>query len=378
MIGNKKNSVEIFLLFAAAFFLIQSISVLTDSVKDTLLEQRMDQYGEWEYSLPGRFQTYLDPVAEKAGSVLILGIMQLAGGDESISIGSYDQAALDMARLTLVEGRLPEKSGEIAIEMEALIRLGLQYKIGMELELRLGVLQKTEGLTTDYIFTEKTFPYTVCGVIKSYSSGWATEGRHDIPNAIVTPDTQDTVLESFKAEGWQTEGIVFRNFVLFTLKRGYNGNSLTEYLNKAGIPSSDMIHNIKTYPENPYSVLDGVLQLLYIACSLIACCLLLMTVIKNISLQRISLQQLVCLGAGRGQIRSIVLWQCLFYVGGALPCGLLCGAFAGSGLIWLGTAITGTQISLRITGEGVFFSLLTGLAVTGVGAIIPALFSKQL
>lgn len=376
--GNKKIAVEIFLLFSAAFFLIQSIFVLTDSVRNTLLEQRMNQYGEWEYSLPGNFVEQLGGIAEQSGLISVSGMMRLSAGGGNIPVGYYDQEALDMARLTLVEGRLPEKSGEIAVEMETLLRMGLPYDTGMELEVKLGVLQKVKDLPDSYIFTDKTFKFTISGVIKSFSSGWATAREYNIPQAIVTSDTEAMIIESLQSEGRQTEDIVTENYSLFTLKHGQDRDSLKVFLENAGIPSEGFISNTKTYPINPYSVLDGVLRMLYIACSLIACCLLLMTVDKNISLQRASWRQLLCLGADRGQVRCIILWQCMLYVTAALPCGLLCGIAAGSSLIALGSAITGTEISLRITGEGIFYSLLTGLAVTAIGAVIPAVFSKKL
>ena len=106
-------------------------------------------------------------------------------------VGYYDEEALSLMPRTCVEGRLPERPGEIALEETALAQLRLDIGVGDQVT---WMMQPLEGLPE-----ERT--YTLVGVLndqspymESYGSMISDHGTPEWPNALVYP--QDTPFQT--------------------------------------------------------------------------------------------------------------------------------------------------------------------------------------
>lgn len=177
---RKRNTVFMTLLLALMFFLIGSIPSLF-SAKDILLfHARADIRGIFDgmlFDLSAEQKEGLKAHPDNlrsAGYIEHYGAYEING--ESIRIGSFDAAALELGWIDAVEGRLPEAAGEIVLE-EFYKRL-VPEGIGSALTL----------LTEN---GEKT--YTVCGFIEDYTLSWSqginlNDLVEDLPHALVAPE----------------------------------------------------------------------------------------------------------------------------------------------------------------------------------------------
>ena len=88
--------------------------------------------------------------------------------DVAVAIGSYDEIADYLMNRTLLEGRLPEAPGEVALEQSALDRLRIERAVGDELTL---TLTPIDGLPE-----ERT--YTIVGLLSEQSRNLDIQAHH--------------------------------------------------------------------------------------------------------------------------------------------------------------------------------------------------------
>lgn len=153
------------LFFSAALQSIQSSALFTQR------EERFRSYGAWNCAVVGG-----PGVGEKAAqhlSVRRAGIMRCyTDGESGLLAGTADETAIDLGRLTLQEGTWPQGPAEIAVEAWALVKNGYSLELGQ-------------------VIPVAGQPYTLCGVIRSYSQGWKStlQTYEDVAlQAVVTPD----------------------------------------------------------------------------------------------------------------------------------------------------------------------------------------------
>ena len=176
------------ILFFIFLFGISSI-IYTDSYKMTLEDQRKSTYGAWHV---GFFNTDEDlfqllkkhATVESAGSIKFYGYVisqdsakiNIVGG-----IGSADENTIDIGNIELLGGSFPSKDNEIAIEASYLNQLGYSYELGQTITL-------TTASNDNLDENIQTTSYTLCGVIKNYSSYWKTDGNM-LPSFFLSQDS---------------------------------------------------------------------------------------------------------------------------------------------------------------------------------------------
>ncbi len=123
--------------------------------------------------------------------MLQYGDLQVVGMDPSISVGNFDETALELGRLNTVEGRFPEAADEIVLQESWKARLE-----GLEVGDTLTLL--TEKGERDYI---------VSGFLENYTQLWVDE---DDPNYLVRKLPAALVsLEGAPGEAVQTDALVY-------------------------------------------------------------------------------------------------------------------------------------------------------------------------
>lgn len=105
--------------------------------------------------------------------------------DTGICAGYYDETAERLMNRTLKDGRLPEKTGEMAAEQSALVRLGLDASVGDTLTLAMRPINGTRE--------ERTF--TLVGILNEQTAyldtGYGDDGMR-FPALLVFPAEQYT------------------------------------------------------------------------------------------------------------------------------------------------------------------------------------------
>ncbi len=184
--SQRKQLCLILLCMAISFFLMEFIFLFSDSMEETLQERRLDAYGEWQIALRGVTRQDEErvrnlPLLERAGSVWAAGSIANEGIQGASCLGGMDEDAVRLARLSVLEGHLPEAPGEAAVESTLLKRLGGQ--VGEELTL---TIAPYEGENAGQAVQMEV---TVCGVIKDYAFAWVIGSSHDLPGVLVQPET---------------------------------------------------------------------------------------------------------------------------------------------------------------------------------------------
>lgn len=218
--------------FIAVLFLT-SVSVFQNTMDQYVTVTNYENYGEWILSSvedPGsREVTFRDlehPYFSKTGICRTgPGILDADGEDSNLSIGTLDEALMDIGNISMYEGRMPEKDSEIAMDLPSLAALGYSYEVGQTVTVTTVIYPDTEtpeaagsGPAGDGGEEETlaeavpagdaaaeeasaedvpakdaelqgeriTKDFVLTGTIKSFASNWAHDERYPLPNCIVT------------------------------------------------------------------------------------------------------------------------------------------------------------------------------------------------
>ena len=105
--------------------------------------------------------------------------------DSNVYLGYLDEAGQDILCRTLAEGRMPEQSGEIAIERSALEKLRLEAEVGDTVTWTL--------LPVDGVPEERSF--TIVGILREQSGAldvsgfaWSSDGVLNWPSVLISPE----------------------------------------------------------------------------------------------------------------------------------------------------------------------------------------------
>ncbi|MGM9619299.1 MAG: FtsX-like permease family protein [Oscillospiraceae bacterium] len=151
--------------------LLYALCVLAVALQGSLLASRQElrsrTYGAWSgavYDTPPSVAGIL----ERQEEVACIGRIDLAGEINGLPAGSMDEGMLSLSRLQMLEGRLPEQSGEFAAEEYALARLG-DPAVGETVIVRWDGVERRMTLT---------------GIIRSWRQDWKTSGGV-LPSVLV-------------------------------------------------------------------------------------------------------------------------------------------------------------------------------------------------
>ena len=225
--------------FIAVLFLT-SVSVFQNTMDQYVTVTNYENYGEWILSSvedPGsREVTFRDlehPYFSKTGICRTgPGILDADGEDSNLSIGTLDEALMDIGNISMYEGRMPEKDSEIAMDLPSLAALGYSYEVGQTVTVTTVIYPDTETpeaagsgpagdggeeetlaeavpagdaaseeASTEDVPSEDaemqveriTKDFVLTGTIKSFASNWAHDERYPLPNCIVTEGALDAM-----------------------------------------------------------------------------------------------------------------------------------------------------------------------------------------
>lgn len=175
------KSLRLLLIVTLAFACAVADLSFLGSMKTTNLEQLLDTYGEWSFCLA-------NPTAKEADWLLEQPWLGETGRQASYSLGTLhlgtmESSFVDMGRLEMLEGRLPENSGEIAMEADMLSSLNLDYTLGQTVTVTTSVFYSGNSI-------EISCSYVLTGILRQYSRLWVLEGTaaNALVNAVVTSE----------------------------------------------------------------------------------------------------------------------------------------------------------------------------------------------
>ncbi|MFZ5354154.1 MAG: ABC transporter permease [Bacillota bacterium] len=162
--------------------LITAIGTMMESLKYETVQHQIRNSGNFHASISGVDKEYTNVLARHT-RLAKLGIATIGGyakaGDNSyIKVAGLDKNYQEMMFLSLLEGKMPEKPDEIAVEKWILNELPGEAKLGERITLI--VEDKTEAEIVDKVFgkeadkkavrpilPEKTITLTICGILSN-------------------------------------------------------------------------------------------------------------------------------------------------------------------------------------------------------------------
>lgn len=190
--ARKKQYVSLWIGIVLAVFFVSSLLLLAQCIYFSFQDRYQQRAGRQDAILRDAEQA--DPrqmldsrYVTAVGSVYVIGEEATTG----FAIGYYDDMAQDMLYRTLLEGRLPEKPGEIALEYGLLQKMRLDVPLGQPLTLTVRTPSGNAKFLPDTV--KKT--YTLVGILKpqdyeGYARYYSEAHYLQMPAALTARDEQ--------------------------------------------------------------------------------------------------------------------------------------------------------------------------------------------
>ena len=200
---RRRSSLLLFLVLLLSFaFAVMMLSVM-GSMNRTNLEYLKNTYGAWYGAIPDgkpedrtflEQRDWLDQLGESTNYGMVVGTHPVCG------IGTVDETFLELGRIRLQEGRLPEQPGEIAMEADVLGSLGYDPTVGQTIHIFIDI---PDDQQPDDIFYRVEREFVLTGVLKEYVNIWILNANIQnrlLNSALILPEDVETILEEAQAK----------------------------------------------------------------------------------------------------------------------------------------------------------------------------------
>ena len=310
--------------------------------------------------------------------------------DKGTPVAWLDEDAKDLYYVHFIEGRYPEAKGEIAIEKDAALRLGIKPIVGEEISFSMLTANYTDFLDTS---TEKT--YTIVGIMtdkrKNYEKFLGRDYIPQFPAALVSSEEtvdvggkeipavffnaiQDSLKETIKTEVlpsiYSYNSLFFVNFIspIYDKATAVYGESYN---------NPNFMYNVRSlYGDSNGDVMNSSLLSITLAVVLtIASCIgIINAFTTNLKERKKQIGMLRAVGATRRQIINIFGREAFFIA-------LICAP------IGVGISYLGVKLYAKIMGDGFIFipdysvliiSALIGIICVMLAALIPLISASKI
>ena len=201
ILRRRRSSILLFLVLLLSFaFAVMMLSVM-GSMNRTNLEYLKNTYGAWHGAIPDgkdsdraflERRDWLDRLGESVNYGQVRGTTPVSG------VGSVDETFLELGRIRLDEGRLPEQPGEIAMEADLLVALGYEPAVGQTVSVPMMIPQAEDP--TSFLLVVRDFVLT--GVLHEYAHLWILENNVQnrlLNSALILPEDGEAILAEAQA-----------------------------------------------------------------------------------------------------------------------------------------------------------------------------------
>ena len=198
---RRRSSLLLFLVLLLSFaFAVMMLSVM-GSMNRTNIEYLKNTYGAWYGAIPDgkdsdraflEQRDWLDRLGESVNYGQVRGTTLVSG------VGSVDETFLELGRIRLDEGRLPEQPGEIAMEADLLVALGYEPAVRQTVSVPMMIPQAEDP--TSFLLVVRDFVLT--GVLHEYAHLWILENNVQnrlLNSALILPEDGEAILAEAQA-----------------------------------------------------------------------------------------------------------------------------------------------------------------------------------
>lgn len=328
--------------FIAVLFMT-GVTLFQNIMNEYVFSTNLHNYGDWIISSVDKTCKHPYLLTE---SKLTTGTYLVDEDGDSLQLyaGKMDENFGETYEEILYEGRMPEKEGEIAMDISALAILGYSYDVGQTVEL-------------SYLDGEEiqTRQFHLVGTLKNFSAIWKSERMFPLPNFIVT----ESDFSEFDAGAFQT--------YFYQLNPEYNEINTSEFVmhfvqEDAGGTENPVVYNDYVY-ENKLWGSAEMFGNVTSAIMLIGTLAIGYLLIAYTGKRRETYYRCRSIGASKMQIRGIVCFECLL---ATIP-QLAAGLFGAYGSAYLACKIAqANQLAVHY----IFDGTLLGKQIVSAGLVI--------
>jgi cell division protein FtsX len=381
--GRKKSYVLLAMAIVLAIYFVSTVLLLASMLATSFDAMHLNRYGAQDVVIHNCKAAPLSELIsggtlKEYGTASILGYavlnnQSLSGG---FSVATFDSTALRLAGKAVLQGRLPQKAGEIAVESSVLPRLKSDGSLGSKLTLTLRVPDGSEFLKDP---VQKT--YTLVGILTDqllYQNQWnmLTPAYADAPAAVVFSGEQveaggkavvncyGTYSGNAKACYKQVSAFCQANGLL----DGY-GNASSENTYYAGVFSRDFEMSSPGDYNEKYNMLIYTVVMMVIAVILVfaACLGIVNAFTTNLEQRRRQIGLLRAVGATKKQIRDIFGREALLLACCSVPAGVLLACLT----VWGTAKLLGEQYTFSPSPPVLLLVAAAGILCVMLAAAIP-------
>ncbi len=321
---RKRQSLLIFFVLLISFTFAIILLSYTSSVAETNSQLRYDTYGSWYGAITEgtdsdyeylESEDWVDDIGTSinyGSATVIVKDMQYGTID---GIGTADDSLVDMG-INLESGRMPQSSGEIAIESATLSEIG--FGIGSSITLQFS-FSSENGYTT----IDKTFK--IVGVISEYTGLWTIDG--ELNTAIITEEAIADIIAQAEEELGESISLSTETIYFFTAKNGTTvdvESTVNSYLynNRTGYAIRTVALNAVLDMESEAAQTNMVYLALILAITILA---VVMIYILQMQSEVRRIVRFRSIGGSKGQLRLLILTETLILAIPAIILGILLG-----------------------------------------------------
>lgn len=352
--ANKKNHVGLLFLLSLSFFFFQFMVILTDSILATNQNKRFEQYGEWEFAINLPKEYSFDRKITTEGNISTYGTFVQKDKQDNFFFGYYDEEAVRLSKIRLLQGKMPEKKDEIALELEVMYKLGLTYELGQELQVIIFTPDSQDDTSISYIPDKNIRTFRICGILESFSSGWAIGSytNMELPEFIISKElslefSKKPIVNNIK---------IIKNNSSYSTEEWLNNLRLNLEKDEFEIRQNSFVQNENSYPKlsDSKDEFDQVIRFLLVSAFVVSMCILFLTMNHNIRAQKDTLHLFSLIGVSRSSQYSYFGWQCFYYFIVAFPIGIISALLFSNLAIYLfRILVRDDTILIKITFSGI-------------------------
>lgn len=335
---NKRRSVVTMIGVIISVAMVTAVTTLGSSFMDLMIRQDIAQNGEWHVKYMNTNEQQIEAIREDAATKDVIlssdGYAELRGSQNLykpyLHVQNYNSSGYENFPITVTEGRLPKREGEVVISEAIRQNANVSYAIGDELTLELGqrvekatgkVLTQNESLARDgdtmfeALEVDETVTLTVVGTIArpKWEPLWA-------PGYTVVGYIDDTRLGNQTVDAYvalqNVTSSIYEDTDMFMDEHriegaSYNSNLLRYY----GVTDHDRLHK----------TLYGFVAIIMTVIVIGSVALIYNAFAISVSERSRYLGMLASVGATKRQKRNSVFFEGLIIGAISIPIGILAG-----------------------------------------------------
>ncbi len=369
ILRRKRQLAAVFVILTFSLALMVVTMSYSRSIVKTNAEYRLDTYGEWYGAILDAQDGDVDFLRdsewiEAIGTTTTYGEISVSGASRVSYIGTVDDAFVEVGRISLSSGRLPETSGEIAMEANMLNTLGRDYTLGQEITLT--ILFGDENS----VYTTVTKTFILCGIVDMYTGIWTASGStlNMLNTAIIVE--QDAVQLLAEAQSSSGSGFEPEVSLFFSVKEGFEDTASSEvsrYLSQSRASTNVNASNKKLYVNTIAFSDNGEAEYNTLYIVLILIITILAIIVVYIIQMKSDIRRIVrfrSAGATKLQVGIITFTETLATVIPAMLFGIALGALGTWTLLMVAVFAGSASVVVDIPGKLLIISILSWFLCT--------------